>query len=174
MPVSHAHASTDRWVELVLRDIVAVKRLAVMAFRDRLFVPGRDAHLAFDKDAIAFRSRAFGAGGLSSSLSTMRLSRSDNVMRSASSITLLASRRAGCSTKSVRSVFLNAAARRSMAFCSDRTRRFIHLFLSAATRDMTPLLFAYLFNAYLNTARLSMCGHSCVGSSISIHRIVIG
>lgn len=99
-----------------------------MFFRNRLFVPNGKAHArfrGFGIAAMAARSRAFGAGGCSSRLSTKRLSRSDSTTRSDSSIAALASRKAGCRTKLVRSVCLKAAARVSMAFCSGRSRRFI-------------------------------------------------
>src|SRR5208283_5809364 len=117
--------------------IATVERFPIMLFRDRLFVPGGKAHprfrVGFGIAAMAARSLAFGTGGFSRRFSTKRLSRSDKTMRSDSSITDLASRKAGCRTKSVRSVCLNAAARISMAFCSGRSRRFIRLLSSTAT-----------------------------------------
>ena len=50
---------------------------------------------------------------------------SDSTVRSDSSITSLASRKAGRRTKSVRSVCRSAAARMSVDFCSGRSRRFL-------------------------------------------------
>ena len=68
-----------------------------------LFVPGGKVHtrfrVGFGIAAMAARSLAFGAGGFSSRFSTKRLSRSDRTIRSNSSITALASRKAGCRTR---------------------------------------------------------------------------
>src|ERR1051326_114073 len=106
--------------EFIHHGIAAIKSLAIMVPCDRLLVPAGKRHVrlgfGLGSAAMAARSLAFGAGGFSSRSRTMRLSRSDRTMRSASSITALAFRKAGCRTKSVRSVFFSAAARMSVFF----------------------------------------------------------
>ena len=90
--------------EIIHRQIATIEGLSIMAFQDRLFVPGgRDharLHVRFSSAAMAARNLAFGAGGFSSKFSTKRLSRSDRTKRCDSSMTAFASRKAGCRTKS--------------------------------------------------------------------------
>jgi hypothetical protein len=99
----------------------------------------RRFRVGFGIPAMAACSLAFGAGGFSSRFSTVRLSRSAKMTRSDCSITASDSRKAGCRTKSLKSMCLKATAHMSAAFCSGRSPRAT----SASLNECTALLGAH-------------------------------
>src|SRR5205809_1446258 len=148
--------------EFAQRRLAAVERSAIMFFADRLLMPCRQAHDFFLVNARAAACNlAFGLGGFSRTFRTRRLSLAERRICSACSMTALALRKACRRTKSVRSVFSSAAARRSIAFSSARTRMDIRSLSSTATLGIASLLSFYCTHSNSTdnvSGRQCLCG----------------